>query len=85
MYRSIDCMEKFIEQIKDNVTCLYATFPQQLMTAHTNVLKREHKAEEKYHICLKEFSDPENRKIRDHCYYTCFYRGAAYNKFNLKY
>lgn len=35
--------------------------------------KRERKDAGKYHICLKEFSDPENRKVRDPCHYTCFY------------
>ena len=55
------------------------------MTKLTNVLKREHEAAEKYHICLKEFNDLKNRKVRDHCRYTGRYQGAAHNNCNLKY
>ena len=39
----------------------------------TDVLKREHKAAEKCHICLKEFNDPRNKKARDHSHYTGLY------------
>ena len=31
--------------------------------------KRQHEAAEKCHVCFKEFNEPENRKIRDHCHY----------------
>ena len=85
MYRGKDCVEKFVEYIEEEVKRLYATFPQQPMTKLTDVLKREHEAAEKCHICLKEFNDPRNRKVRDHCYYSGEYRGAAHNNCNLKY
>ena len=55
------------------------------MTELTDVLKREHEAAEKCHICLKEFNDRRNRKVRDHCHYTGLYREAAHNDCNLKY
>ena len=29
----------------------------------TDALKREHQAAEKCHICLKEFNDPQNKKV----------------------
>ena len=48
-------------------------------------LKREYKAAEKCHICLKEFNDPKNKKVRDHCHHTGLYGGAAHNNCNLKY
>ena len=51
----------------------------------TDVQKREHEATEKCHICPKEFNDPKNRKVRDHCHYTGSYRGVAHNNYNLKY
>ena len=42
-----------------------------------------------YHICKKEFSTDENDekylKVRDHCYFTGKYRGAAHNICNLRY
>ena len=51
----------------------------------TDALQREHKAAEKCHICLKEFNDPKNKKVRDHCHHTGLYGGAAHNNCNLKY
>ena len=51
----------------------------------TDVLKREHEAAEKCHICLKEFNDSRNKKVRDHCHYTGLYRGAVHNNCNQKY
>ena len=85
MYRGKDCVEKLVEYIGEEVKQLYTTFPQQPMTELTDVLKREHKAAEKCHICLKEFNGPKNKKVRDHCHYTGLYREAAHNNCNLKY
>ena len=79
------CVEKFVEYIEEEVRRLYATFPQKPMTELTDALKREHEAAEKCHICLKEFNDPKNKKVRDHCHYTGLYRGAAHNNCNFKY
>ena len=76
-------MEKFVECIE--VKWLYKTFPRQPMTGLSDTLKREHRAAEKCHICLKEFNDPSNRKVRDHCHYIGLYRGAAHNNCELKY
>ena len=78
-------MEKFVEYIKEEVKQLYEKFPQQPMTGLTDVLKREHQAAEKCHICLKEFNDPKIKKVRDHCHYTSLYQGAAHNDCNLQY
>ena len=85
IYQGKDCVEKFVEYIEEEVKRLYETFPRQPMTELTDVLKREHKAAEKCHTCLKEFNDRQNRKVRDHCHYTGLYRGAARNNCNLKY
>ena len=68
MYRGEDCAEKLVEYIEKEVKRLYETFPRQPMTKLTDVLKREHTAGEKCNICLKEFNDPKNRKVRDHCH-----------------
>ena len=46
-------MEKFVEHIEEEVKRLYAIFPQQPMIELTDVLKREHEAAEKCHICVK--------------------------------
>ena len=53
MYRGKGCVEKFVEYIEEEVRRLYATFPRQLMTKLTAVLKKEHEVAEKCHICLK--------------------------------
>ena len=68
-------MERFVECIE--VKWLYKTFPQQPMTGLSDTFKREHRAAEKCHICLKEFNDPSNRKVRDHCHYIGLYRGVV--------
>ena len=55
------------------------------MVKHTDVQKREQEAAETCHICLKEFNNPKNRKVRDYYHYVGEYRGAAHNNWNLKY
>ena len=72
-YRGEDYVDNFVEHIEDDVKRLNATFPQLPLTELTDVLKRLHKAAEKCHICLKEFRNPGNRKVRDHCHSMCSY------------
>ena len=55
------------------------------MSELTDILKGEHEAGEKCHICFKEFNDSENRKTRHQCNYTDLYQGAAHNNCNLIY
>ena len=83
MYQGKDYVEKSMEYIEEEVKQLYATFSQQPMIELSDVLKREHKAAGRCKICLKEFNDPQNKKVKDHCHYTGLYRGAAYNNCNL--
>ena len=78
-------MEKLVKYIEEEVKRLYATFPWQPMMELTNVLKRGHKAAERCHICLKEFNEPQNKKVRVHCHYIGLYRRASQNNSNLKY
>ena len=85
MYRGEDCVQKFVEYIEEEVKRFYETFPQKPMTKLTDVLKRKHEAAEKCHICLREFNDLKNRKVRDHWYCTGLYWGAAHSDCNLKY
>ena len=85
MYQGKDCAEKFVEYTEEEVKRLYEKFSQKPMTELTDALKREHEAGEKCHICLKEFKDPKNEKVRDHCHYTGLYEGTAHNNCNLKY
>ena len=85
IYQRKDCVKKHVEYIEERVQQLYETFPRQPMTKLTDVLKREHEAAEKCHICLKEFNDTRNRKVRGHCHYTGLYQGVAHSNCNLKY
>ena len=64
MYCGEDCVETFIEHIEDEIKRLCATFSQEPMTELTDVLKTEHKTAEKCHISLKEFDNPENRRVK---------------------
>ena len=57
----MDCVDKFVEYVEEEVRPLYATFPQQPMKGLTDVLKGEHEAAEKCHICLKEFNEGKNK------------------------
>ena len=57
MYQGKDCVEKFVEYIEEEVKRMYEAFPWQPMIKLTDVLKREHEAAEKCHICLKEFKE----------------------------
>ena len=61
-------MEKFVEYIEEEVKPLYEKFSQKPLTELTDALKREHEAAEKCHICLKEFNDPKNKNVIDHCH-----------------
>ena len=60
-------MEKFVEYIEEEVKRLYETFLKQPVIKLTDVLKREQEAAEKCHVCLVEFNDLKNRKVRDQC------------------
>ena len=85
MYQSKDCVENILEYIEEEVKLLYETFSRQSMTKLTDVQKREYVAAEKCHICLKEFNNPRNRKVRDHCHYTGLYRGTVIATWNFEY
>ena len=50
--RGKDCVEKFVKYTEEEVQRLYKTLPRQPMTKLTDVLKREHEAAEKCHICV---------------------------------
>ena len=64
---------------------LYERFPQKPMIELADALKREYETAKKCHICLKEFNYPQNKKVKDNCHFTSFYREAAHNNGNMKY
>ena len=65
------------------VKWLYVTFTELPMTGFIYLLKKEHEATENCHIFIREFNDPDNKKVRDYCYFTDFYRVAAHKNCNL--
>ena len=82
-YRGLDCVEKFCEHIISEATRLYNSFSECPMAPLTESQLKEYKRATKCHICFKLFN--EKRKVRDHCHYTGFYRGAAHSSCNLQY
>ena len=56
LYRGKDCVEKFIEDIEDEVKRLYSTFPQQPKAELTDVLKREDETAESIISVLKSLT-----------------------------
>ena len=49
------------------------------------MLKRKYKAVKKFHICLKDFNYPKNKKVRDQCHDTGLYRAVSHNNCKWKY
>ena len=53
------------------------------MITLTKEEKKMHRRQKKCYICKKRFSTDDNNKkyhrVRDHCYYTGKYRGAAHD------
>ena len=47
--------------------------------------KERSEKETKCWMCNGKFNDDKDVKVRDHCHFTCRYRGAAHNSCNLKY
>lgn len=47
------------------------------MTELNGELKRKHKAAGKCHTCLKEFVNPDNKKVRDYCHYAGLHLGVS--------
>ena len=50
----------------------------------TKVQWKDYKCASSCHICFKPFREG-NQKVKDHCYYSGIYRGAAHSLCNLQY
>ena len=84
-------MEKYCKKLKEWVMKI-VNYEIKDMIPLTKGQKKYHEKQNKCFICGKKFCDkPENenyenyKKVRDHCYYTCKYRGAAHIICNLPY
>ena len=82
-YRGKDCMKKFCKDLRTHVTKII-NYEKEKMIPLT-IKEKIHYCEQKIcYICKKEF-DKKSYKVRDNCYYTGKYRGAAHNICNLRY
>ena len=85
-------MKIFCEDLKDHANKII-NYEKKEMIPLINEGKESYKNQKICHICEKEFCiDEDNKKefrkmqkVRDHCYYTGKYRGAAHSICNLNY
>ena len=59
-------------------------FPEKPMEPLTSEEWKVYNRATKCHICFKPFEEL-NPKVRDHCHYTCQYKGPAHSNCNLRY
>ena len=85
-YRGKDCMKKFSKDLSEHATKII-NYEKKTMIPLTTEEKIHYNEQEICYICKKEFDtrDKKLHKVRDHCYYTGKYRGAAHNLCNLRY
>ena len=85
-YREKDCMTKFCKELREHATKTI-NYEKKDMLPLTKKEEQNYNNQKVCYICKKEFdkSDKKHYKVRDHCYYTGKYRGAAHNICNLRY
>ena len=85
-YRGEDCMKKFCKDLRTHATKII-NYEKKKMISLTIKEEIYHNKQKICYICKKEFNknDKKQQKVRDHCYYTGNYRGAAHNICNLRY
>ena len=82
-------MRRFCDDLNEHITRIsnYEMKPMDLLTEEK---KESYGNRELCHICDREFciynnNNKKEGKVRDHCYYTGKFRGAAHSKCNLEY
>ena len=78
--------EKVFKDLSEHATKII-NYEKKKMIPLTTEEKIHYNEQEICYICKKEFDarDKKLHKVRDHCYYTGKYRGAAHNLCNLRY
>ena len=84
IYRGNNCVKKFCDHVRGEAHRLYHTFPEKPKDPLTEKQWKKYKKASRCHICFKSFTE-DNPKVRDHCHYSGFYRGAAHSLCNLRY
>ena len=85
-YRGNDYMKKICEDLRIHATKII-NYEKKKIIPLTTEEKINYNDQKVCYICEKEFDaiNKKNYKVRDHCHYTCKYRGAAHNVCNLRY
>ena len=80
-YRGEDCMKRFCKDLKDHAKRI-VDFKRKFITPLTKDEEDSYDKKNTCYICMK---DLDSDKVKDYCYFTGKYRGAAHNTCNLKY
>ena len=89
-YRGEDCMKKFCKDLRKHATKIINCNKKEVITL-TKKEEHDYSKETNCHICKKGFInyeddyDKKHYKVKDYCYYTGKYKGAAHNNCNLEY
>ena len=85
-YRVEDCITKFCKDLREHATKIN-NYEKKDMIPLTKKEEEIYNNQKVCYICKKEFDkcDKKHHKVRDHCYYSGKYRGAAHNICNLRY
>ena len=74
-------MKRFCKDLKDHAKRI-VDFKRKFITSLTKDEEDSYDKKNTFHICMK---DLDSDKLKDYCYFTGEYRGAAHNTCNLKY
>ena len=85
-YRGRDNMKNFCKDLKEHAIKISSYEKKEMIPLTIGECKSYHEQNICY-ICRKEFitDDKKHYKVRDHCYYTGKFRGAAHDICNLRY
>ena len=83
-YTGENAAQKFVEMLEADIRKI-ASIPAKKIIFGEEEVERFNEATTCW-ICNRQFDgDVENYKVRDHCYFTGRFQGAAHNTYNLKY
>ena len=81
-------MKNFCEDLRERVLRII-NYEKKKTISLTQEERKTQRWAKIYYICKKKFTtdndDKKNYKVKDHCYYTGKYRGAAHSICNLRY
>ena len=84
-YRGKDCMKMFCNDLKEQANKI-VNYEMKEMIPLTTEEEESYENQEICYICQKKFgTNKNNKKVKDHCYYTGKYKGAAHSICNLRY